>query len=118
MKRMQQSAAIAGRVQAALLAAEAGQDQSISRLGRLAQELTRSRRAAGLSSTVGQPAFDALARAMAAQIVAQRAMVDLHQALSDVKGATAFRNVRLGGLDKVDEPVVRPTALKVVEAAA
>ena len=68
MKRAEQAAAIAARLHHALHLAEAGQDQSINRLGKLAQALTRSRKEAGLSATVGQPAFNALARAMAAQI--------------------------------------------------
>lgn len=121
MKRADQATAIAARLQYALLQAEAGQDQSIQRLGRLTQVMTRSRREAGLSATVGQPAFDALARALAAQIEAQSAMVDLHEALAEVKGRTRFRSVRLGGLDKQDEPVPRvtkATGLRVVEDAA
>ncbi len=118
MKRTEQAVMIAARIQRALLRAEHGQDQSIDRLGRLAQALTRGRRAAGLSATVGQPAFDALARAMAAQVEAQKAMVDLHEALAQVKGATRFRNIRLGGLDKLDEDVPRVTGLTLVDRAA
>lgn len=102
MKRAQKAASIAARVHKALTQAEAGQDQSIARLGRLAETLTRSRRDAGLSPTVGQPVFDALSRAMAAQIESQRAMVELHQALADVQDRTAFRGIHLGGLDKDD----------------
>lgn len=122
MKRAEKAASIAARVQKALTHAEVGQDQSIARLGRLAQTLTRSRRDAGLSPTVGQPVFDALARAMAAQIESQRAMVELHEALSVVKERTRFRGLTMGGLDKSDDPVPRPTAvmpmLSVVEKAA
>ncbi len=104
MKRAEKAASIAARLHKALTQAEAGQDQSIARLGRLAETLTRSRRDAGLSPTVGQPVFDALSRAMAAQIESQRAMVDLHQALAEVQGRTAFRGLKLGGLDKDDLP--------------
>ncbi|WAC61237.1 hypothetical protein [Brevundimonas sp. SL130] len=118
MKRAEQAAAIAARLNHALHLAEAGQDQSINRLGKLAQALTRSRKDAGLSATVGQPAFNALARAMAAQIEAQEAMVELHHALAEVKENTKFRSVRLGGLDKQDEPVPRETRLMVVDNAA
>jgi len=102
MKRAEKAASIAARLHKALSQAEAGQDQSIARLGRLAETLTRSRRDAGLSPTVGQPVFDALSRAMAAQIESQRAMVDLHQALAEVQERTAFRGLKLGGLDKDD----------------
>jgi hypothetical protein len=100
MKRAEKAASIAARLHKALTQAEAGQDQSIARLGRLAETLTRSRREAGLSPTVGQPVFDALSRAMAAQIESQRAMVELHQALAEVQDRTVFRGLQLGGLDK------------------
>lgn len=122
MKRAEKAASIAARVQKALTQAEVGQDQSIARLGRLAHTLTRSRRDAGLSLTVGQPVFDALSRAMVAQIDSQRAMVELHEALSVVKGRTAFRGLVLGGLDKSGESEPRETgflpALTLVEKAA
>lgn len=118
MKRNEQAAQIAMRIQRALMRAEDGQDQSIDRLARLAQALTRGRKAAGLSATVGQPAFDALSRAMAAQIEAQKAMVEVHEALAEVKGRTRFRTIRLGGLDKVDENVPRETRLALVDHAA
>lgn len=104
MKRVEKAASIAARVHKALTLAEVGQDQSIARLGRLAHTLTRSRRDAGLSPTVGQPVFDALSRAMTAQIESQRAMVELHQALAEVQERTAFRGLQLGGLDKDDIP--------------
>ena len=116
MKRAEQAAMIAARLQRALNRAEAGQDQSIQRLGQLAQTLTRSRKEAGLAPTVGQQAFDALARAMTAQVAAQKAMVELHEALAEVKDSTRFRSIRLGGLDKQEEPVTRPTGrLSLVE---
>lgn len=122
MKRAEKAASIAARVQKALTMAEVGQDQSIARLGRLAHTLTRSRRDAGLSPTVGQPVFDALSRAMTAQVESQRAMVDLHEALSVVKGRTAFRSLVMGGLDKDEEPTPRETGvlptLTLVEKAA
>lgn len=118
MKRSEEATLIATRIQRALCRAEQGQDQSIDRLGQLAQALTRGRRAAGLSTTVGQPAFDALARAMAAQVEAQKAMVELHGALAEVKGQTRFRSIRLGGLDKADAPVPRETRLALVDRAA
>ena len=122
MKRTEQATALVARIQRALTSAEAGQDQSIERLARLAQTLTKGRRDAGLSATVGQPAFDALARAMTAQIEAQRAMTELHNALADVKARTAFRSVRMGGLPKLDEDIPRevsPTGhLRVIERRA
>ncbi len=122
MKRAEKAASIAARVQKDLTHAEVGQDQSIARLGRLAQTLTRSRRDAGLSPTVGQPVFDALSRAMAAQIESQRAMVELHEALSVVKARTRFRGLQMGGLDKEDQPTPRETGfaptLSLVEKAA
>lgn len=118
MKRAEQAAAIAARLHHALHLAEVGQDQSINRLGKLAQALTRSRKEAGLSPTVGQPAFNALARAMAAQIEAQEAMVQLHNALAEVKEQTKFRSVRLGGLEKAETQVPRETRLMVVTEAA
>lgn len=118
MKRAEQATLIAARIQRALSRAEDGQDQSIDRLGQLAQALTRGRKAAGLSATVGQPDFDALARAMASQIEAQKAMVELHEALAEVKSRTRFRTVRLGGLDKVEEDVPRGARFSLVERAA
>ena len=106
MKRIDKATALVARIQRALYSAEAGQDQSIERLARLAQTLTKSRRDAGMAATVGQPAFDALARAMTAQVEAQKAMVELHNALAEVKANTPYRSVRMIGLtkDEVDKP--------------
>lgn len=114
MKRSEYAATVVARLATDLFEAEASQDEAVSRLGRLAQSLTRSRRESGLSATVGQAAFDALADAVTAQIGAQRAMVALHQALADVKRNTSFRSVRMGGLEKDGEPYPRPTGLALV----
>lgn len=114
MKRSEHAATVVARLASDLFQAEASQDEAVSQLGRLAQSLTRSRREAGLSATVGQAAFDALADAVAAQIGAQRAMVALHEALADVKRNTSWRGVRMGGLEKSDEPIPRPTGLALV----
>jgi hypothetical protein len=114
MKRSDIAATVVARLASDLFQAEASQDEAVSQLGRLAQSLTRSRREAGLSATVGQAAFDALADAVAAQIGAQRAMVALHEALADVKRNTSYRGVRMGGLEKSDEPLPRPTGLALV----
>lgn len=117
MKRTEQATIIAARIQRALQRAEDGQDQSIDRLGQLAQALTRGRKAAGLAATVGQPAFDALARSLAAQVAAQKAMVELHEALADVRDSTRFRSIRMLGLEKSDERVPRGS-LRLVERAS
>lgn len=114
MKRSEHAATVVARLATDLFQAEASQDEAVSRLGRLAQSLTHSRREAGLSSTVGQPAFDALAEAITAQVTAQRAMVALHEALADVKQNTSFRNVRMGGLEKSGDPLPRPNGLALV----
>lgn len=114
MKRSVLAATVVARLANDLFQAEASQDEAVSRLGRLAQSLTRSRREAGLSATVGQAAFDALADAVTAQIRAQRAMVALHEALAEVKQNSPYRSVRLGGLEKSDQPVPRPTGLALV----
>lgn len=114
MKRSEHAATVVARLAADLLQAEASQDDAVNQLGRLAQSLTHSRREAGLSSTVGQAAFDALADALSAQVGAQRAMVALHEALADVKRNTSYRGVRMGGLEKSDEPVIRPSGLALV----
>lgn len=114
MKRSEHAATVVARLAEDLFQAEASQDEAVSQLGRLAQSLTRSRRDSGLSATVGQAAFDALADALAAQIGAQRAMVALHEALADVKRNTSYRGVQLGGLEKSDEPIPRPTGLALV----
>ncbi|WP_409020334.1 hypothetical protein [Brevundimonas vesicularis] len=110
MNRIEKATRLVARLQRALQSAENGQDQSIERLARLAQTLTRTRREAGLAATVGQPAFDALARAMNAQIEAQKAMVDLHHALAEVKSKSRFRSIHMGGLDKDDEDIIRGRA--------
>lgn len=115
MKRTELAATIAARIQYALFRAEAGQDQSLDRLGRLTLALTKGRRDAGLAATVGQPAFDALARAVAAQVASQKAMGELHDALADVKNTTRFRSVRLGGLQKSETDIPRETRLSLVE---
>lgn len=112
MKRTEQATLIAARIQRALQRAEDGHDQSIDRMAKLAQALTRGRKDAGLSSTVGQPVFDALARSMAAQVAAQKAMVELHEALAEVKDNTRFRGIRMLGLEKSDQPVPRLTLVE------
>lgn len=114
MKRSEHAATLVARLATDLFQAESSQDEAVSQLGQLAQSLTRTRREAGLSTTVGQGAFDALADAVTAQVQAQRAMVALHEALADVKRTTSFRAVRMGGLEKSDEPVPRPVGLALV----
>lgn len=114
MKRSEHAATVVARLATDLFQAEASQDEAVNQLGRLAQSLTRSRREAGLSSTVGQAAFDALADAVTAQIGAQRAMVTLHEALAEVKRNTSYRGVRMGGMEKVDDPLPRPMGLALV----
>lgn len=114
MKRSEHAATVVTRLASDLFQAEASQDEAVSQLGRLAQSLTQSRRQAGLSTTVGQAAFDALAEAVTAQVQAQRAMVALHEALADVKRRTTYRNVRMGGLEKADDPIPRPEGLALV----
>ena len=114
MKRSEHAATVVARLASDLFQAEASQDEAVNQLGRLAQSLTRSRRESGLSATVGQAAFDALAEAVTAQIGAQRAMVALHEALADVKRNTSYRGVQMGGLEKSDQPVPRPAGLALV----
>ncbi|RZJ00666.1 MAG: hypothetical protein EON90_06515 [Brevundimonas sp.] len=108
MKRSAQAATLAARLATDLFEAEASQDEAVSQLGKLAQSLTRTRREAGLSTTLGQGAFDALADAVHAQVQAQRAMVALHEALADVKSRTAFRGLEMSGMDKGEDPTTRP----------
>ena len=114
MKRSEHAATVVARLATDLFQAEASQDEAVNQLGRLAQSLTRSRRESGLSATVGQAAFDALADAVTAQIGAQRAMVALHEALADVKRNTSFRGVQMGGMEKSDQPIPRPVGLALV----
>ncbi|HRJ63125.1 hypothetical protein [Brevundimonas sp. UBA2416] len=114
MKRSEHAATVVARLATDLFQAEASQDEAVNQLGRLAQSLTRSRRDAGLSATVGQAAFDALADAVAAQVGAQRAVVALHVALADVKRNTSYRGVQMGGMEKSDQPIPRPTGLALV----
>jgi hypothetical protein len=114
MKRSEHAATVVARLATDLFQAEASQDEAVSQLGRLAQSLTRSRREAGLSATVGQAAFDALAEAVTAQVHAQRAMVTLHEALAEVKRNTSYRGIQMGGMEKEDNPVPRPAGLALV----
>ena len=114
MKRSEHAATVVARLATDLFQAEARQDEAVNQLGRLAQSLTRSRREAGLSATVGQAAFDALAEAVTAQVNAQRAMVTLHEALAEVKRNTSYRGIQMGGMEKVDNPVPRPAGLALV----
>ena len=114
MKRSEHAATVVARLASDLLQAEASQDEAVNQLGRLAQSLTRSRREAGLSATVGQAAFDALAEAVTAQVGAQRAMVALHEALAEVKRNTSYRGIQMGGMEKEDNPVPRPAGLALV----
>jgi len=114
MKRSEHAATVVARLATDLFQAEASQDEAVNQLGRLAQSLTRSRREAGLSATVGQAAFDALADAVAAQVGAQRAMVALHEALAEVKRNTSYRGIQMGGMEKEDDPLPRPVGLALV----
>jgi hypothetical protein len=114
MKRSEHAATVVARLASDLLQAEASQDEAVNQLGRLAQSLTRSRREAGLSATVGQAAFDALAEAVTAQVGAQRAMVALHEALAEVKRNTSYRGIQMGGLEKSEQPIPRPSGLALV----
>ena len=114
MKRSEHAATVVARLATDLFQAEASQDEAVNQLGRLAQSLTRSRRESGLSATVGQAAFDALADAVTAQIGAQRAMVALHEALAEVKRNTSYRGVRMGGMENEEGPVPRPVGLALV----
>lgn len=114
MKRSEHAATVVARLASDLFQAEASQDEAVNQLGRLAQSLTRSRREAGLSATVGQAAFDALADAVAAQVGAQRAMVALHEALAEVKQKTSYRGVQMGGMEKEEKPLPRPQGLALV----
>ena len=114
MKRSEHAATVVARLATDLFQAEASQDEAVNQLGRLAQSLTRSRREAGLAATVGQAAFDALADAVTAQIGAQRAVVALHDALADVKRNTSLRGVQMGGLEKAEQPIPRPSGLALV----
>jgi hypothetical protein len=41
-------------------------------------------------------------------------MVALHEALAEVKRTTSYRGVRMGGLEKSDNPVPRPSGLALV----
>jgi hypothetical protein len=114
MKRSEHAATVVARLASDLFQAEASQDEAVNQLGRLAQSLTRSRREAGLSATVGQAAFDALAEAVTAQVGAQRAMVALHEALAEVKRNTSYRGIQMGGLEKSEQPIPRPSGLALV----
>ena len=114
MKRSEHAATVVARLASDLFQAEASQDEAVSQLGRLAQSLSRSRREAGLSATVGQAAFDALADAVTAQVGARRAMVALHEALAEVKRNTSYRGVRMGGMEKEEGPLPRPAGLALV----
>jgi hypothetical protein len=114
MKRSEHAATVVARLASDLFQAEASQDEAVNQLGRLAQSLTRSRREAGLSATVGQAAFDALAEAVTAQVGAQRAMVALHEALAEVKRNTSYRGIQMGGLETSEQPIPRPLGLALV----
>ena len=114
MKRSEHAATVVARLATDLFQAEASQDEAVNQLGRLAQSLTRSRREARLSATVGQAAFDALADAVAAQVGAQRAMVALHEALAEVKRNTSYRGIQMGGMEKEEGPLPRPVGLALV----
>ena len=114
MKRSEHAATVVARLATDLFQAEASQDEAVNQLGQLAQSLTRSRRDAGLSATVGQAAFDALADALTAQVGAQRAVVALHEALAEVKRNTTYRGIELGGLEKSGEPIPRPGGFALV----
>lgn len=121
MKRAEKAAHIATRVHKDLTSAEVSLDRSLDQLAQLTRTLMRSRKAAGLSTTVGQPVLDAVTRAMNAQVEAQRAMVEAHEALTDVQGQTVFRGVRLDGFDKSDDWIPRRGAnghLRAVDRAA
>jgi hypothetical protein len=41
-------------------------------------------------------------------------MVALHEALADVKRNTSYRGIQMGGLEKSEQPIPRPSGLALV----
>jgi hypothetical protein len=99
-----------------LFQAEAAIEEAYCRIGALAQALPEARARAGMSSTVGQAAFQGLMESMAGQVQSRGAMISVHEELARLKGMSPYRAVAIGGGLKSEEPVPRPAGRLAVVA--
>lgn len=97
-----------------LFEAEAAIEDAYRKIGALAQALPEARANAGMASTVGQAAFQAVMESMAGQVQSRSAMIAVHEELARLKAASPYRAVAIGGGQKSDEPVPRPHGLLAV----
>ncbi|GAA0655532.1 hypothetical protein [Brevundimonas lenta] len=104
MKRMD----VATNLAEQLFEAEAAIEAAYCKIGALAQALPEARARSGMSSTVGQAAFQGLMESMAGQVQSRSAMILVHQELARLKANSPYRAVAIGGGLKEDEPVERP----------
>lgn len=94
-----------------LFEAEAAIETAYGKLGALAQALPEARVRAGMSATVGQPAFAAVMAAMAGQVESRSAIITVHEELARVKAVSPYRAVAIGGGQKTPGDTERPTPI-------
>lgn len=92
-----------------LFEAEAAIEDAYRKIGVLAQALPEARANSGMASTVGQMAFQAVMESMAGQVQSRSAMIQVHEELARLKAASPYRSVAIGGGQKSEEPVPRPS---------
>jgi hypothetical protein len=105
MKRMD----VAKNLAVQLFEAEAAIEDAYRKIGALAQALPQARADAGMASTVGQTAFHAVMESMAGQVQSRGAMIAVHEELARIKGLSPYRSVAIGGGQKEQEPMPRPS---------
>lgn len=92
-----------------LFEAEAAIETAFKKIGALAQALPDARLGAGMAATVGQAAFAAVMDSMAGQVHSRSAMILVHKELARLKAQSPYRSVMIGGGQKSEDPVPKPT---------
>lgn len=100
-----------------LFSAELAIDSAFAETADLASRLAKLRVQAGLSATVGQPAFDAVSAALGELTQARAEMIRAHGELNAVKTRIGCRAVATGGGDKEQTDLAPAAAALTVVAA-
>lgn len=104
MKRRETHRDLAQSVADQLFATERAVDDAMCSIAGLTQSLPARAREAGFAATRGQVVYDRLVEAMAAQARARAAVVEVHNALADLKTESVFRSMPIGGGTKDEKP--------------
>ncbi len=114
MKRRIVAEQLAGR----LFTTEEAVDTTLALMGDLIAAMPRARLEAGLGAGVGQQAVDRVLEAASGMAHARRALIGVHEALSQAKDQVGLRRVTLvGGGDKPGDEIPRTGRLRAVESA-